>query len=277
MKYTLAGLAVAAVWYGVSVNRSNTESLAGLADQRATGGTQQERWTWRGRVAAGRTIAIHGVNGDVSAEPATGNEVEITADKHGRRSDPDEVRIEVVEHDGGATICVLYPNSRSRQNTCSADGIHNNNTRNNDVEVDFVVRVPRGVHFEGNTVNGDAEAMNLDGDVDISTVNGSARLETGGGEAHAATVNGSVNAVVRALGSRPMKFETVNGGITVTLPAGLNADLDAETVNGSITSDFPIQVQGRMNPRRLAGRIGQGGRPLELETVNGSIRIRQVP
>jgi DUF4097 and DUF4098 domain-containing protein YvlB len=66
----------------------------------------------------------------------------------------------------------------------------------------------------------------------------------------------------------------VNGGITLALLAGIGADLEARTVNGSIQSDFPITVSGRMNPRRLAGRIGQGGRMLDVETVNGSIRLR---
>lgn len=273
MKYTMIGLVAAGVWYSASASHAPVAHASGGATKHQ----QEDRWNWHGRVAAGKTVSIHGVNGDVSAEPASGSEVEVTADKHGRRSDPDEVRIVVVEHDGGVTICALYPNSSSRENRCDADGSHNNNVHNNDVQVDFTVRVPRGVHFDGNTVNGDVEATNLDGNVDITTVNGGAQLETSGGEAHATTVNGSVNATVRALGSHNLKFETVNGGITVALPAGLSADLDAETVNGSITSDFPISVQGRLSPRHLMGRIGQGGRQLDMETVNGSIRIRQIP
>ena len=280
MKYTLVGLAMAAVWYGIAEGRSNHRAdFPRHAEVRhgGGGGTQQERWTWSGRLSAGRTISVHGVNGDVSAEPASGAEVEVIAEKHGRRDDPEEIRMEVVEHDGGVTICALYPSSRGRSATCAADGMHNSNVRNNDVQVDFVVRVPRGVHFDGNTVNGDVEAMNLDGSVEVSTVNGGARLETNGGEARASTVNGSVNAVVRSLGERGLKFNTVNGSINLTLPTGLNVDLDAETVNGSITSDFPISVQGRINPRHMTGRIGQGGRMLELETVNGSIRIKQLP
>ena len=46
------------------------------------------------------------------------------------------------------------------------------------------------------------------------------------------------------------------------------------TVNGSIQTDLPITVQGRLTPRRLEGRIGQGGRDRRVETVNGVIRIR---
>src|SRR5215218_7493475 len=47
-------------------------------------------------LAAGRTLEIRGVNGAVSAEPAAGGEFEVVAVKRSRRSDPDEVRVEVV-------------------------------------------------------------------------------------------------------------------------------------------------------------------------------------
>jgi DUF4097 and DUF4098 domain-containing protein YvlB len=70
-----------------------------------------------------------------------------------------------------------------------------------------------------------------------------------------------------------MEFSTVNGGITVQVPDGFSARVDASTVNGSIETDFPITVQGRFGSRRLQGTIGNGGRDLELETVNGSIRL----
>jgi hypothetical protein len=266
MKYGILGLVAAATWYGVSPAPHHAATTAG--------GTQQgEEWRWSGRVAAGRTIEIRGVNGDVSAEAASGDQVEVRAQKHGRDDDPDDVRIEVVEHEGGVTICAVYP---GRNNRCQPGG-GEMRVRDNDVEVDFAVRVPRGVRFEGNTVNGGVDAMNLQGPVALNTVNGGVRLETTSGDAEAHTVNGSINATVRALGERPLRFETVNGGITVSLPASLSADLEAETVNGTIETDFPIQVQGRMSPRELNGRIGQGGRTLDLETVNGSIRLRRLP
>jgi DUF4097 and DUF4098 domain-containing protein YvlB len=179
----------------------------------------------------------------------------------------------VVEHADGVTICAVYP---GRSNRCEQGG-GRMNTRNNDVQVDFTVRVPRGVAFEGFTVNGDVEANGLTAAATVATVNGDARLETSAGDARATTVNGSVTATVRAMGERSLHFETVNGAVNLTLPGTLSAELDAETVNGSITSDFPIQVQGRMTPRHLAGRIGQGGRTLKVNTVNGSIRLRRLP
>jgi len=51
---------------------------------------------------------IKGVSGDIRAVASSGD-VEVTAAKHARRSDPDDVKIEVVEHEDGVTICAVYP------------------------------------------------------------------------------------------------------------------------------------------------------------------------
>jgi len=55
----------------------------------------------------------------------------------------------------------------------------------------------------------------------------------------------------------------------------LSADVRAETVNGEMDTDFPLTVMGKFGPRHLRGTIGNGGRSLELSTVNGSIHLRK--
>jgi Putative adhesin len=246
---------------------------AGLALPARQAAAQNE-FHWKGKVAAGKAIEIKGVNGDVSAVAGSGD-VEVTAVKHAHRSDPDEVKIAVVEHADGVTICAVYPSDGRRENTCEAGDHGHMSTRDNDVVVDFTVRVPAGVRFVGRTVNGAVEAANLASDVDANTVNGSIRVSTSG-VAQAQTVNGSITASLgRANWSDALEFRTVNGGITLRLPADLAAEVRAQTVNGEIETDFPLMVSGRMGPRRLRGTIGSGGRQLELETVNGSIRLRK--
>src|SRR5215213_11982959 len=66
---------------------------------------QGNEFRLREPLAAGRTLQVRGVNGSVSAEPAAGSEFEVVAVKRARRSDPDEVRIEVVRHGDGVLIC----------------------------------------------------------------------------------------------------------------------------------------------------------------------------
>ena len=154
----------------------------------------QGEFHWKGKVAPGKAIEIKGVNGDVRAVAGSGD-VEVTAVKHARRSDPDEVKIEVVQHEDGVTICAVYPSDGRRENSCEAGEGGHMNVRDNDVIVDFTVRVPEGVRFAGNTVNGEVEAANLSGDVEANTVNGNIRISTAG-YAEAQTVNGDRKSVV---------------------------------------------------------------------------------
>ena len=240
----------------------------------ARGAAAQGEFHWKGQIAAGKTIEIKGVNGDISTVAGSG-EVEVTAVKHARKSDPDEVKIAVVPHDGGVTICAVYPSNGRRDNSCEPDDRGHMNTHDNDVVVDFTVRVPAGVRFVGRTVNGAIDAANLGGDVEANTVNGSIHVATSG-YAQASTVNGSITASLgRAQWTDALEFHTVNGAITVELPASVSTEVRASTVNGSIETDFPLTVTGRLGPRRVTGTIGSGGRRLALETVNGSIRLRK--
>ena len=229
---------------------------------------------WHGRIAAGRAIEVKGVNGGIVAEPSTGSEVEVVARKTAHRSDPDQVTIEVVEHEDGVTVCAVYPTPRGYPpNECKPGEGGRMNTRNNDVQVEYTVRLPAGVRFIGRTVNGSIEARRLAADAEAYTVNGSIGIETGG-TARATTVNGSIAAEMGTALREPLEFETVNGGITLTVPAATGADVRCSTVNGDIMSDFPLTVRGKFSRRSLNGTIGRGGPQLMMTTVNGDIRLR---
>lgn len=246
-------------------------NIVGAADLAA-----QARWDWSGRVAPGQTVEIKGVNGEIRAVAASGSEVRVSAEKSARRSDVDDVRIEVIEHSGGVTICAVYPTpSGSQANECRPGSGGRMSTRNNDVQVAFTVQIPAGVHFTGRSVNGSVNAENLSGNVDAHTVNGNVRLNTQG-LARAKTVNGSIDVTMgRSDWRNTSSFETVNGQIRLAVAGELNAEVRASTVNGSITSDYPITVQGRFGSRSMTGTIGSGGRTLEMKTVNGSIELKR--
>lgn len=236
---------------------------------------EPDQFRWSVALASGKTLEIIGVNGDIDARGGANREALVTAVKRGRKSDPEEVTIEVVEHPDGVTICAVYPSRRGRPNKCLPGGKGRSDTHNNDVEVDFTVVVPPGVEFVGRTVNGGVDALALSGLAEAYTVNGSITLETTG-FGSASTVNGSIHARLgRGDWDGDMSFETVNGQIEVTLPASVSADVRANTVNGDITTDFPLTVRGRWGPRRLQGTIGDGGRLLQLSTVNGDMEIRK--
>jgi hypothetical protein len=250
----LAGLAVAAA------------PAAGAAKR------QGERFHWSGRLAPGKTLAIRGVNGGIRAERSSGAQVVVDAEKWGRRNDPDQVVIQVEQHEDGVTICVRYPKRWGRGLT-DCDG--GNTNVNSDVNVEFTVQVPAGVRTAFTTVNGGITARDLAGPVRARTVNGSVHVSTTD-RADVKTVNGSIVARMRPQGLGEMSFVTVNGSISLELPADARADVRARTVNGSIRSDFPVRIRGRWVGRRLDGRIGQGGPEIEMTTVNGSIALLSI-
>lgn len=236
------------------------------------GERKHETWNWSGALASGRTLEINGVNGEIVAEPSSGDKVEVSADKSGKRNDPAEVKIKVVEDSDGITICAIYP---GWDNTCEPGGRSHSHTHNNDVRVDFKVRVPTGVRFSANTVNGDVSARGLSGPVRAHTVNGGCEIETSS-SGEAGTVNGNVHAVLgRVRENDSLRFETVNGSITLRMPSDLSADVDGSTVNGSIETDFPVTVSGRWGPRSMHGTVGRGGAHLRASTVNGSIHLER--
>lgn len=230
-----------------------------------------EDFAWRGRLSAGQTLEVRGINGGITADASSGD-AEVTAVKKARHSDPASVEIRTIEHAGGVTICAVYPTrGGGRANDCESGG----NVRNNDVQVEFTVKVPAGVKLNARTVNGGVRIGDVDSDVDASSVNGSINVASTG-LVKAETVNGSIEASMgRADWTGKLDFETVNGSITLDLPADLSADVDAETVNGRIDVDFPLSGNVHKTKRELRGTIGGGGRSLELETVNGSISLRR--
>lgn len=236
----------------------------------------QKDFRWSGRVASGGTVTIRGINGDVHAEPSSGDQVEVIANKQSRRSNPDSVEIRVVEHEDGVTICAVYPTSEGKPaNDCQPGKDWSSHVSNNDVEVNFVVRLPQGISFSGNTINGEVETGLIGGNVEAFTVNGSIRIAATG-HAEAKTVNGSINASLgKTDWTEPVDFKTVNGEIVLNLPADTSTDIHAETLNGDISTDFPLTVRGSISRRKLNGTIGSGGREMNLATINGGISIKR--
>ncbi|MCU0636566.1 MAG: DUF4097 family beta strand repeat-containing protein [Gemmatimonadaceae bacterium] len=242
---------------------------------------QDNAFTWSGVVPAGRTTLVRNVNGGVRVERATGRQVEITATKRWRRGNPDEVRIEarrIGAGDQDVIVCALW----NEQSRCDEDGMHNRqrgqrwSNDNNDVSVEFVVKVPDGVHVDVGTVNGGVEIQGVGGDVVARTVNGDVEGGSTGGPVRARTVNGSVRVRMSTVGTaNDLSYETVNGSVTVELPASLGASVDLSTVNGRVSSDFPMTVSGTVSPRRVRATIGDGRVQLRVRTINGSVELRR--
>ncbi|HLH29583.1 MAG TPA: DUF4097 family beta strand repeat-containing protein, partial [Terriglobia bacterium] len=117
-------------------------------------------------------------------------------------------------------------------------------------------------------VEGDIEATNHNGSVNMSNVSGSVV---------AYSHNGKVVVAFRDTApDRPMSFSSMNGNVDLTLPASAKANLKMRTDNGTIWSDFDIQRKA--NPsggKTVDGTINGGGADFDLRTHNGNIFLRR--
>ena len=250
-----------------------TATTAG-AQERASGGDPDFRWD--GRIPAGSWLEVHNLNGNIRVEAGSGDRTEVVAVKRWRRGDPSVVRIESVKfggEKGHVRVCAMWLESARCDEEGYTAGRGNNR---NDTQVDFTVRLARGVKVDVGTVNGTVRVHGATAEVEASTVNGNVDVSTSGGPVNAETVNGSIDARMATLdGEADLEYSTVNGSITLTLPSRTSAEVDLSTVNGHFETDFPVQARGRISRTHLRGTIGEGGRRIRAKTVNGSVELRK--
>jgi len=228
-----------------------------------------ETFAWSGSVALGDQVEIKAIGGDITFTLGTGNEVQVEAVKSGRRDDPSTVTVEVVEHAGGVRICTLYPSVPGQaSNSCAVGG--NLSSRNNDVEVDFTVRVPPGRMLEAGVIGGDLTALGVQNEVVLRSLGGDIVIATTE-IAEASTLGGNITVTIGSADpARDLEFSAFTGDVTVTLPAAVNAVADVSTLNGTVESDFTLTQVGT---KHLSGTLGGGGPTLTLATATGNVRL----
>jgi hypothetical protein len=238
--------------------------------------SEVDSFEWSGQVATGGTVEIKNINGSIRATPAPGGLVLVKALKRGGSDDPSSVRIDVVQHQGGVTICAVYPDVPGQPANECLPGFLNGqfSSRNSDVEVRFDVQVPVGSDFAGGTIGGHVEARGLHGNVDARTLAGDIDISTTG-LASGTTLKGDVTASIgQADWDRDLRFSSVDGNVTVRIPTNTNARVSG-IANGSISTDFPLTITSQGSFRQLSGILGSGGRNLTLSTSDGNIALRR--
>ena len=205
-------------------------------------------------------IELNNVNGTVRIEGWDKDVVEVHAVKTtpDRESNLDLVSIDVDSKPNALSISTRYPQE---------EGV--------EVAVDYTVRVPRRAQLSHITnVNGTLRLMDVDGIGDLHTVNGNIEIFEGGGDVHAHTTNGNVYLELKHPGDARGTFaETTNGSVMLAIPTDLQADLEARCMNGNFSTELPMMMKGAAQPRVLRGKLGHGGIPIHLGTVNGTIRV----
>ena len=208
----------------------------------------------------GGSFELQNVNGTVDVQGWDKDEVEVHAVKTAkhRESDLDRVTIDVDATKDSVSVSTRYPQN---------EGV--------EVAVEYTIHVPHSAHVEHlGTVNGSLRIAGVSDIDDLHTVNGDIEVFDAGGNVHAHTTNGNLHLELAHLrGSSGASAETTNGSVLLAVPSNTQADLEALCLNGNFLSELPVRMEGAQRPREIRGRLGRGGLPIHLRTINGGIRV----
>jgi hypothetical protein len=239
-------------------------SACGLA--LANSATAADEWTRQYTLAPRGTVEIGNTNGLVEVEAVDGTTVEVRAERIARAATESRARELLV----GVTIEEdITPDRVALRTSRPIVAIFGGN-----LEVRYHVRAPKTATIQARTTNGAIEIIGSAGNVVARTTNGRLTASALSGGVDARTTNGSVDIEIMSLAGVPITLHTTNGRVMLTLPSTGGADLSASWTNGGIDLSavpFTIQKQSR---RRFEGRLNGGGTPVDLQTTNGSIRVR---
>lgn len=236
------------------------------------------------------SLDIDNVWGSIDVVGGSGNQVQVTIAKTIRARSNDalqlarkEVTLDVTQKEGDLK---LYVNGPFR---CNCDDCRDHHDeRDYVVQMDFKVEVPQQIDLDTRTVNaGHVSVKNITGNFEVRNVNGTIDMDSIAGSGSARTVNGPVTVTFRQNPTANSDFRTVNGAVELRFQQGLDAAFRMKTFNGGIYTDFPVTALplrpvseerhgGKVVIRadRMTGvQIGSGGPEIQVENLNGDIRI----
>ena len=227
--------------------------------------TEEESFSYQ--LDDGGRFSISNVNGSIIVTGGKGDSVEIVATKKAdNQKDLDKIEIEI-SHSSDE---IVVETELGQSDKWFSHGSNSGSVR-------YEIIVPVNTRLDSvETVNGSVNISGVSGKVEAESVNGDLEVTDLEGDVGLSTVNGGIEAEFTKLeGQQRVKAETVNGRITIKLPQDADVQISADTLNGGISAnDFGLEVEKGFVGSDLNGSIGNGSARLNLDTVNGAIRIR---
>ena len=239
-------------------------------------GKASDTWSRTYTVEQGGRFELINVNGRITAEPTDGKEI-VVEGRRSAKARSDEAakemlaKLEIREEVGGKTVRV-----ESRPPRMSGFGGH---------EIEWTVKVPKGIVVDFRTVNGGVRMTGLSGEIHAKTTNGGVRgTKLVIGSLEASVVNGGIEIELDAPldSTDTVEVTTVNGGVQFSMPSESKASITARAVNGGVRAAEELKIQReesdgeRESRRRLTGTMNGGGARVNISTTNGGVRLSQL-
>jgi len=216
-------------------------------------------------LAPGSNVRVSGINGRVTIETWDGDRAEINITV--RASDVSAMeRRPIIIEDTPNSLTIRTEEDREGRKRGWDRGWVNHEVR---------LKSPKNVNLKVSSVNGVVNVGAITGEIGVSSVNGGVEVAQAGTATQLSSINGGITLSLLRLGEGGLRVSSVNGGVKIGLPSETNAEIDVHSINGGINSDLPITVVGEVRRGQLRGRVGDGGPPITITSVNGGVTLRR--
>lgn len=264
----LAGLSLAGCDIKTSANGDFSFGIAA--------GKAQDTWSRTYKLADKGRLELINVNGRITAEPTDGAELVVEGRRTAKASTDDAAKemlqkLEIREEASDTSVRI-----ESRPPRLSGFSNH---------EIEWTVKVPKGVVLDLRTTNGGVRLQNLSNEIHAKTTNGGVKGEgLNPSTIDASAVNGGIELALSSPleANDSVEMETVNGGVSLELTSDSKASIEARCVNGGVHVDS-LDIKRDQDAgssdferkRRLTGTMNGGGGKVRMSTTNGGVRLSQ--
>lgn len=220
-------------------------------------------WQEQTLPATGAVIQVDGKqNGGLTIRGWTRQEILVRAKVQGRGNNAQEARdtaAQVRIETAGLNIYAVGPESRD----------------NRWWSVSFEIFVPQQSDLALKTNNGGIGIFGIRGNLNFTANNGGIILQDLAGNVQGRTNNGWLSIRLAGVGweGKFLDVATTNGDVTVSVPESYSAHLEARTNRGSLTFAIPVTLPKPLE-RSVITDLGNGGAPLRISTINGSMTFK---
>jgi hypothetical protein len=221
------------------------------------------------RLGAGGTLRLKNFSGRVNIAADNRTDVSIDAVRRAARDRLDRIKLDI--HNEGSDLIV--------------DANHRESYwldwwgRNNVVETDFTIKVPRKTNLDINVFSSPVTIEGVEGEHKLHGFSSRFRLDDIVGPVQAHTFSGSVEIRERSWQPREsIDVDTFSGSVDLHIPESAKAAVTFNSFSGHLDSAMPLTLNS-INTRRhgsVAARLGSDDADagtLRVKTFSGSFRI----
>lgn len=215
-------------------------------------------------LAPGGTLKLNNFSGHVTITGTDRHEVVIDAVRRAPRERLDRIKLDV--RASGSTV-TIDANKK----------VSSSWFRNNVVETDMEIRVPREVNLDIDVFSSQVRVTAVEGRHRVHTFSGTARLVDITGPVNAETFSGDIDLQMTSSTSRPdLNLHTFSGNVDVRLPGSVHSSVDFNSFSGDLKSEMPLLLKSKSR-RSLKGEIGSGPQDdrnsISVKTFSGNVHI----